>query len=72
MVCEYSNGQCYFHSHDFDVMRMIGQLIDSLEMLENQFGNRILRTIAPEHVPSKETAKNNDTKEDKDDVKEDN
>ena len=45
---------------------MIGCLIDHLDMLKTNF------VIVPEHAPSEETVKNNDAKEDKDDVKEDN
>ena len=52
-------------------MRMIVCLIDCADMFQNQFGYRTLREIAPEYVPSEESAKNNDTKEDKDDEKED-
>ena len=54
---EFSNGQYYFHSYDFDVMRMIGHLIDCACILKNQCCHIISREIVPEYVLSEEAEK---------------
>ena len=65
--CECSNGQHYFHSCDFDVMRTIGNLVHHVERLKNKHIHSTLREIVPECVPSEKNVQKNDKQEDEDD-----
>ena len=53
---ECSNGQHFFHPYEFNVMKMIGYLIDYADILRNQYGYSTLCAIAPGCVSLDESA----------------
>ena len=69
---ECSNRQHNFRLYDFNVIKMIGHLIDCADMLKNQRGHMSLCATVPEYMLSDENTQSDTKEEDKDETNIDN